>query len=123
MEDRTLSGAPGGAELHLLGLQDSAATSKGKSNYTYLGSVDMAGAFGPVPHTLLLKSFEDRAVDSYTCRYLHTWPAARTFQIRLLWPRGCSLSGFRSITGACPTGGSSFSFLLADPYTPSSLRS
>ena len=94
-----------GTEMHMLELFDAAAAARARGDFVYLASVDVDGAFDTVPHDSLIGTFEAAGIDSFTCRYLHTWLVSRQFQVRLMSARGVVLSTLRGIGRGLPQGG------------------
>ena len=107
-----------GTEMHLLDLTDFIREARNRGQYAYLASIDVAAAFDNISHSHLLRTMEELAVDTYTCRYVNTWLRNRVFRLRLRTSGGNYMSAWKRITKGVPQGGVLSPFLWLLHFNP-----
>ena len=76
-----------------------------RGDLAFLARVDVDGSFGTVPHASLTRTLEREGVDSFYCRFLHTWLTGRSFQVGLTAEDGARYSNPHWIGRGLPRGG------------------
>ena len=102
-----------GTERHLVSLMDGIRRALLLGKNLYVVSFDIAGAFGTVSHSHLVRVLGDFQIDKFASRLIRHWIVGRTFEIKRRTPQGVFYGRRTPITAGLPHGGSPFPLLVA----------